>query len=128
MYVTNWLWMVNHLGLCAFIGWTREQTVRLLKALTGWQTNIWELQKVGERGVTMAREYNMREGLTRKDDSLPPRIAKPHVSTSLNEKPITSKMLNEGLSEFYGMMGWHPKTGKPTDIKLKELNLEWLIK
>jgi len=28
---------------------------------------------------------------------------------------------------FYGMMGWDTRTGKPTDVKLQELDLEWLV-
>ncbi len=127
MYTVNWQWLINHLGLCMFIGWTREQVARILEGLTGWQTNVWELMRAGERGVTMAREFNMREGFSRKDDKLPARIAEPHVSGSLNEKPIKPKDLDEALTMFYGMMGWDTRTGKPTDVKLRELDLEWLV-
>ncbi len=126
-FTVNWQWLVNHLGLCMFIGWTRAQIAEILEGLTGWQTNVWELMRAGERGVTMARVFNMREGLGRKDDKLPPRLAQPHVSGSLNEKPIDPKDLDRALTLFYGMMGWHPRTGQPTDVRLRELDLEWLV-
>ena len=58
---------------------------------------------------------------------MPARIAEPHVSGSLNEKPIKPKDLDEALTMFYGMMGWDTRTGKPTDVKLQELDLEWLV-
>ncbi|NLE44610.1 MAG: aldehyde ferredoxin oxidoreductase family protein [Chloroflexi bacterium] len=125
MYSTNWAWVVNHLGCCFFIPWTRDQTVSLVRAITGWETTVWELLKVAERGVTLARVFNMREGLGRKDDVLPPRMRLPHRSGTLNEKPIDPEVLDENLTTFYAMMGWDPQTGAPTLAKLQELDIEW---
>jgi aldehyde:ferredoxin oxidoreductase len=122
---TNWTWLGNHLSVCAFIPWTRDQTVELVRAITGWQTNVWELLKVAERGVTMARIFNLREGLSRADDRLPKRMATPHVSRTVNEKPVTPEVLDQAISTFYGMMGWDAETGKPTAGKLHELDIAW---
>jgi aldehyde:ferredoxin oxidoreductase len=99
--------------------------VELVRGITGWRTNLYELLKVGERIVTMARLFNMREGLTRKDDVLPPRLAAPHVSRTLNEKPVDPKLLDEMLTVYYGMMGWDPQTGEPTEARLHELDIGW---
>jgi aldehyde:ferredoxin oxidoreductase len=126
MVSTNWTWLGNHLSCCAFIPWTQDQTVQLVRTITGWQVNVWELLKAAERGVTMARAFNMREGMTRADDVLPPRMATPHVSGSLNEKPVDPEVLDENLSLFYGMMGWDPQTGQPTEAKLHELDIAWV--
>ncbi|MCG2769355.1 MAG: aldehyde ferredoxin oxidoreductase family protein [Anaerolineae bacterium] len=123
--VTNWKWLDNHLGLCAFISWSSDQKMELIRAITGWQTNVWEQLKVAERGVTMARVFNLREGLTRADDVLPPRMRTTFVSGTLNEKPIDPSVLDENLTIFYGMMGWDPQTGVPTLAKLQELDIEW---
>ncbi len=68
----------------------------------------------------------MREGLTRKDDVLPRRMSMPHVSRTLNEKPIDPEVLDEHVSMFYGMMGWDSETGVPTLAKLQELDIEWV--
>jgi len=76
--------------------------------------------------VTMARAYNMREGLGRSDDVLPPRMATPHVSGTLNEKPVDPEVLDDAVSTFYGMMGWDPGTGLPTESKLHELDIAWV--
>ena len=124
--ITNWQWVHNHLGHCMFIPWSRDQIVQIVRAITGWETNIWELLKVAERGVTIARAFNMREGLTRADDSLPMRMNTPHVSGTVNEKPIAPEVLDEHVSMFYGMMGWDPETGEPTRAKLQELDIEWV--
>jgi len=124
----NWQWIHNHLGNCMFIPWSRDQIVSLVRTITGWQTNVNELLKVAERGVTMARLFNMREGFTRADDKLPARMNTPFVSGTVLEKPIDPEVLDEHLEMFYGMMGWDPKTGKPTEGKLQELDIEWAAK
>jgi len=123
---TNWYWLFNHVGLCLCIPWRPEQVVELVRAITGWRTNLWELLKDSERGLTMARAFNLREGLTRADDRLPPRMNTSFVSGTLNEKPIDPTVLSENLTTFYDMMGWDPQSGVPTLAKLQELDIEWV--
>lgn len=121
----NWTWVGNSLGLCAFIPWSDDEEIEIVRAITGWQVSKWELAKVGERGVTMARLFNLREGLTRADDTLPARMAQYHVTATLNEKPVLPEVLDEAVTLFYGMMGWDPQTGVPTEGKLHELDIAW---
>ena len=121
----NSVWMKNSLGLCVFVPWSEDQLIEMIRAMTGWKVNAWELAKVGERNVTMARLVNLRSGLTRADDTLPARMSEYHVSGALNEKPVTVEVLNEAITTFYGMMGWDPQTGAPTDGKLHDLDLAW---
>ncbi len=123
---SNWSWLHNHLGNCCFIPWSRDEIVEIVRSITGWQTNVYELMKVVERGLTMARVFNMREGMTRKDDVLPFKMRLPHKSGVVNEKPVDPEVLDEHVSMFYGMMGWDPKTGAPTAGKLQELDIEWV--
>lgn len=126
MHVSNWEWFKNSLGCCAFLPWTRDQTVEIVRVLTGWKTNVSEALRWGERGVTMARVFNMREGMTRADDVLPPRLRMPHVSGTLNEKPVDPEVLDEAVGLFYGMMGWDVQTGAPTEAKLHDLDIAWV--
>lgn len=121
----NWTWLKNSLGLCVFVPWSDDQIIEMVRAITGWKVSKWELVKVGERGVTMARLFNLREGLTRADDTLPARMSTYHVSGTVNEKPVTPEVLDEAVTLFYGMMGWDPQTGVPTDGKLHELDIAW---
>jgi aldehyde:ferredoxin oxidoreductase len=37
---------------------TLTKLVEVVQAITGWETGLWELLKVGERTVTMARVFN----------------------------------------------------------------------
>jgi aldehyde:ferredoxin oxidoreductase len=122
---TSRRWLMNSISVCMFIPWSRDQMVEMVRAITGWQTNLYELLKVGERVITMARLFNVREGITREDDVLPRRLAAPHVSRTLNEKPVDPKLLDEMLTAYYGMMGWDPQTGAPTAAKLHELDVAW---
>lgn len=108
-----------------FIPWTHDQVVQVVKAITGWNTNLWELLKAGERSVTLSRVFNMREGFTRADDRLPERLARPHVTKTINEKPVTQEELDNALTMFYTIMGWDPQTGVPTSAKLWELGVPW---
>jgi aldehyde:ferredoxin oxidoreductase len=123
---TNWQWVHNHLGHCMFVPWSRDQMVEIVRAITGWKTTVHELLLAGERGVTMARAFNLREGFTRKDDMLPARMNRPFVSGTVNEKPVDPEVLDENLSTFYGMMGWDEQSGVPKLAKLQELDIEWV--
>ncbi|MHB9034248.1 MAG: aldehyde ferredoxin oxidoreductase family protein [Anaerolineae bacterium] len=125
-YIANWQWLLNSLGECIFLPWKRDQIVEIVRSLTGWRTNMWELLRSGERGVTLARAFNMREGLTRADDVLPGRVNTPFVTESVTEKPVDPEVLDENMSVFYQMMGWDAQTGIPTDDRLRELDIAWV--
>jgi len=122
---SNYQWLLNTISTCMFIPWTHDQVVQVVKAITGWNTNLWELLKAGERSVTLSRVFNMREGFTRADDRLPERLARPHVTKTINEKPVTQEELGNALTMFYTIMGWDPQTGVPTSAKLWELGVPW---
>ncbi len=126
MYSSNWQWVHNHLGNCMFINWSRDQMAEIVSAMTGWKTNVWELMRAGERGVTMARAFNLREGMTRDDDRLPRRMQQHFVSGKVNEEPVDPEVLEEAKETFYGMMGWDTATGVPTLAKLQELDIAWV--
>jgi aldehyde:ferredoxin oxidoreductase len=127
MHASNWAWLDNHLGLCMFVPWSVDQTVSLVRAITGWKTHTHELQLAARRGVTLARIFNLREGFTRADDVLPARMSEPFVSGSIHERPIDPAVLDEHIGIFYGMMGWDPGTGTPLRATLQQLDIEWAV-
>ena len=123
--------LYNSLGVCNFVAgpvWALplNKLVEVVSAVTGWETSLWELLKAGERTVTMARVFNLREGFGRKDDTLPDRLFEPLEGGPLQGKGIDRKEFQEALTQFYEAMGWDPKEGVPTRGKLAELNLYWL--
>ncbi|MBN2390515.1 MAG: aldehyde ferredoxin oxidoreductase family protein, partial [Anaerolineae bacterium] len=63
----------NCLTICFFTEWSLRDLCEMVQAATGWNVGEYELLKVGERAMTLARVFNMREGLTVEDDQLCPR-------------------------------------------------------
>ena len=53
-----------------------DQLVAAVRAVTGWDVTVEELLTVGERRLNMLRAFNAREGMTREDDKLPPKMSK----------------------------------------------------
>ncbi|KUO49390.1 MAG: hypothetical protein APF76_08440 [Desulfitibacter sp. BRH_c19] len=99
-----------------------------------------ELVKAGERIVNLERMYNVRLGLNRKDDQLPKRFLKEAINVYkmvadddfiLHPKEAIKKdlvvHLDEMLDDYYRLRGWD-NNGVPTEEKLKELGLEYLVK
>jgi len=114
----------NCLCLCNFLPYTNNQVVEAVRAVTGWDTNAWELWKIAERMVTMARAFNVREGFTPADDRLPPRMAEGLGSGS--GQPIDPVAMEAALPLYYEMMGWDPITGVPRRAKFHELDIGWV--
>ena len=128
----QFIWsLYESLGVCNFVAgpvWalTLPKLVEVVQAVTGWETSLWELMKVGERTVTMARVFNLREGFGRKDDTLPDRLFEPLESGALKGQGLDRGEFEDLLTLYYETMGWDPKEGVPTRGKLAELNLFWL--
>jgi aldehyde:ferredoxin oxidoreductase len=115
----------NCLGICLFVPWSLEQKTQILQAATGWNVTSYELMKVAERAWTLARVFNLREGLTAADDRLPERFYGPTTSGALAQGGIDRELLQEAVQTSYAMMGWDRETGAPLDAKLHELDIHW---
>jgi len=124
--------LYNSLGICNFAAapwsaYTFSMITDLVKAVTGWNTSLYELLELGERAVTMARMFNVREGISTAEDALPDRFFEPLHEGEADEKRLDRKAFGENLRLYYEAMGWDPQTAVPTDGRLAYLRLEWLI-
>jgi aldehyde:ferredoxin oxidoreductase len=117
--------LLNCLTMCSMPGWSLEELTDMVAAATGWDVTDYELLKIGERALTLARVFNMREGLTIDDDRLPERSYGPTIGGALADGGIDREELREALHHFYGVMGWDRETGVPTVEKLEELGVGW---
>jgi len=122
------------LGVCDFgyvprsVG-TMDELLEIICSTTGWRTTWFELMKVGERSINMARIFNLREGFTSKDDTLPEVFFHNFKNGPLDgQGAINKKDFKKALKLRYELMGWDADTGIPTPAKLIELGLDWLIK
>jgi aldehyde:ferredoxin oxidoreductase len=115
VYFSHWRVLENCLLMCHFCGWV----------VTGWNTSIWDLMKIGERVTTMARSFNIREGFTKSDDWLPERFFYPHTSGALSKTSVDPVKLKNARNLYYEMMGWN-ENGVPSNAKLEELDIGWI--
>ena len=93
----------------------------LLNAVTGWDMDMAEFLRTGERIANLKRMFNVRLGATRKDDTLPPRILS--LKRGGVGAPDTLPPLGVMLSDFYAHRGWD-EFGIPRPEKLAELGLD----
>ena len=122
--VGEWRTLNNFLVMCLFTPWNVTQKVEIVRSVTGWNTTAFELMKVVERGNTLARIFNLREGFTEKDDWLPPRFFKPKTSGALSETSVNPEDLQKAKVLYYDMMGW-TEQGVPKQSALEELDIAW---
>lgn len=115
--------MCFSLVLCDFAPLEVKHFVELLNKATGFNFTVEDYLKTGERIWNLTRLFNVREGITRKDDTLPPRFMEEPLPEGVTKgQVVTKEMLDEMLDEYYALRGWD-KNGVPTEEKLKELGL-----
>lgn len=114
--------LFNSLKMCQLVMYSTKpsEIVQCLNYVTGWDMDLDELLRAGERASCVKRAYNVRLGLTRKDDTLPARIRtlKFEEGGAANYLPDLEAMLDE----FYRYRGWS-KDGIPLPSKLRGLGL-----
>ncbi len=129
------LWSgADALDFCIFaIAPTRVLTLHdmagLLSAVTGWNTSAYEIMRFGERRLHLMRVYNLREGLTAADDTLPSRFfdeslrmpGKRWDGTRLERERFAA-----AVQTYYRMMGWDD-AGRPRYETLLDHHLEWVV-
>jgi aldehyde:ferredoxin oxidoreductase len=98
---------------------------RLYGLVTGYEITPEELKKSGERINTVGRLINIREGLGRKDDTLPWKVMNEPIP---DEGPVKGAFVSQDeldllLDDYYESRGWTLE-GVPTTAKLKELGMD----
>ncbi|HHV79357.1 MAG TPA: aldehyde ferredoxin oxidoreductase family protein [Firmicutes bacterium] len=102
-----------------------EMAAALLKAVTGLDTEPSDVQKACERVVNLERCFNVREGLSRADDTLPRRFLEEPLGPECGPSAGSVVELRPMLEEYYEARGWDIETGIPTPAKLADLGLTW---
>ncbi len=100
-----------------------DETAELLQAATGWAFTGEDVRRIGERIVNVERLFNAREGIGRKDDTLPARFLREPLPPG-NPSAGAVVELEPMLDEYYRARGWDLTTGLPTREKLRELGLD----
>lgn len=113
---------VDASGICLFctFGIGAPELARQLTTATGVDYSVDKVLQAGERIWNLERLFNLKAGLTKEDDTLPPRLLKEPVKVGPNKGQINE--LGPMLAEYYKLRGWD-KNGVPTKEKTAELNL-----
>ena len=119
------LW--NSAVLCCFpgFGMSLKELCQLVNAATGFDyPTVKDFEGMGERINTLCRLFNVREGLSRVQDTLPAR----NLSQPLPGGPARGQVvdLDPLLDEYYDLMGWD-RSGIPSPETLARLGLERLL-
>ena len=125
-YHTNFMILTNMLGICLCLPYSPNRTVDIVRAVTGWDTSLFELMKAAERALAMARAFNAREGFTAADDYLPDRFFDKFESGPLAGVAQKRDEFEAAVKTYYEMAGWDPEVGAPTASKYEELGLGWV--
>jgi aldehyde:ferredoxin oxidoreductase len=113
--------------LCYFPGYGMKlkELWQLVTAATGFDyPTVSELELLGERVSTLARMFNLREGFSRAEDTLPAR----NLSQPMAGGPAEGQVVELApmLDEYYRIVGWD-QNGVPTPERLRALGLEGLL-
>jgi len=119
------------LGLCTFVTLSRgylidpKMMTEFYAHATGTEVSEEELLEVGHRIVTLEKAFNVREGATRKDDTLAWRFMNEPIQSGPRRGMTTpQKELDLMLDEYYELHGWDRATGWPKKETLESLGLE----
>jgi aldehyde:ferredoxin oxidoreductase len=112
--------VTDSLCTCAFTG---VNAVDTLAAVTSWDVTVSELHRVGERILTAARLFNLKQGLTDADDVLPERFFQPKTDGPLSNRPLNRETMEKARGHYYTLMGWD-NAGVPLPAKVAELYIE----
>jgi len=125
-YFEDWCAVIDALEPCKNIMenmeiLTFDRAAEVIGAAIGLKMSASEVRRVGERIVNIERAFDVREGITRRDDTLPKRFREetlpegPSGGTVFEQEPM--------LDEYYTERGWDLDMGIPTRRVLEGLDL-----
>ncbi len=103
---------------------TDEVLGEIVPAATGVDMGEDDFLKIGERITNIEKAFNIREGMGRKDDTLPKSyLIEKETPWGING--ISEDKFQTMLDEYYQFRGWDHE-GIPTKKKLEELGLSYI--
>jgi aldehyde:ferredoxin oxidoreductase len=126
----NALTVFDAIGGCKFMGvlLTADEIVDLIASATGWDIDVGEFRKSGERIYNLARAFCVREGFQREQDALPGRLMCDPLPDGPAKGMVNDRETMEMMKDaYYKLRGWDNATGVPTPDKLRELDLDKLV-
>jgi aldehyde:ferredoxin oxidoreductase len=115
--------VIDSMGMCIFTAFALnpDHYARLLATVTGIERTTEEMLAAGERIWNLERRFNIREGFTRADDTLPLRLLQEPLPGG-HSKATPIEDLGSMLDAYYQVRGWDAN-GRPTPETLTRLGL-----
>jgi aldehyde:ferredoxin oxidoreductase len=80
---------------------------KLIHCASGWTFSEKDIQEVGKRVIDIERMFNNREGISRKDDTLPKRYFDDPMPLKLSKgHHIDRKEFDKMLTRYYKIRNW----------------------
>ena len=98
----------------------------MLNAATGWDYTTEERKRFERKMSNLLRVFNIRHGISPAVESPSPRYGSAPVDGPIQGRSIMPQW-NKLLDEYYRLMGWDRRTGKPLPETLESVGLGWLI-
>ncbi len=98
------------------------EMAKAVKLATGMNIDASGMRTIGERIVNLQRAFNIREGISRKDDTLPSRFTEEPAPEGPPKGHVVE--LEQLLDEYYKLRGWDKETGLIPRKKLEALDLK----
>jgi aldehyde:ferredoxin oxidoreductase len=119
---------LNSLGVCVFdqmqvLG--LDAWADLYTAATGIQMDAAGLLAAGGRGTDLEKAFNVREGASRKDDTVPDRFLKEPIQVRGETRPpVDHAFIDKLVTDYYTARGWDPREGTLSPERMAELGLK----
>jgi aldehyde:ferredoxin oxidoreductase len=114
------------LGTCRLASPNPKLALDCFNAVTGWNWTLEDAFTVGRRIVNLLRVYNFKHGMRVEDERPSRRYGSIPVDGPTQGKDIMAKWPSM-VRNYYRLMGWDEKTGKPLPKTLEKLGLQGLI-
>jgi aldehyde:ferredoxin oxidoreductase len=120
--------LIDSLILCKFVRGVfdkfYEEAAELLQAVTGWEVTGAELEDVARRIVDLRKAFNIREGWTPEDDTLPARfLDEPLADGASAGARLPGERLREMVRSYNLARGWTEQGYLPEAV-LRDLGVD----
>ena len=134
LYAETMISIPDMLGICKYMGignfqvFDAENQAELFSIGLGRNVSSDEMVTAAIRNRNVERAFEVREGLTRKDDTIPKREFNKEIGGRYEGVYVDPDKFEKAKDEYYALRGWDIHTGIPTQETLVALGLEDVVK
>jgi aldehyde:ferredoxin oxidoreductase len=127
-YSHRWFCILGSLGVCARAQINRfynaSLCAELYEAVTGIPTDLDVLRLRADRVWTLYKMINVREGIGRETEAVPPRwVNGAGFKNYVTDQQLQRREIEQMAADYYQEWGWNQKSGAPTPGALRKLGL-----